>query len=398
MTLASGTDNRESATGVEGAGRPVYLDCNATTPLEPAVVDEVLKWTSEEFGNSGSRTHSYGQMAKSRIKTAREEVGAVVGAQPDEVIFTSGATESDNLAILGLAPYGESVGLRHVVTTQIEHKAVLEPVRHLASRGFKVTELAPEPGGWVSPDALAAALRPDTLLVSMMAVNNETGVIQPIDEYSDILSGHQAYFHVDAAQGFGKVIGPLTNRRIDLLSVSGHKIYGPKGIGALITRRRRFKRAPLGPLMFGGGQERGLRPGTLPVALIAGLGLAASMASRNHRDRVQRCAEMQRNALAAFESIGVVLNGDLDRTVPHTLNFSVPGVDSEAAIVALKDLVAISNGSACTSQNYEQSHVLTAAGLASGQIDGALRFSWSHMTEAVGWVDVARRLANLVGE
>jgi cysteine desulfurase len=183
-----------------------------------------------------------------------------------------------------------------------------------------------------------------------------------------------------------------------MLSVSGHKIYGPKGIGALITRRRRFKRPPLEPLMFGGGQERGLRPGTLPVALIAGMGVAASMAGEDHQQRMSRCLEIRCNAIATLEPIGIVMNGSLDRTIAHTLNFSVPGVDSESAIVAIKDLAAISNGSACTSQNYEPSHVLTAARLPSGQVDGALRFSWSHLTGPVDWGSIAGRLTGLAAK
>ena len=395
MTLASATDKSSPEWTGPDHGRPVYLDCNATTPVEPAVAEEVLKWTAEEFGNAGSRTHSYGQAAKSRVKKAREQVASVVDAVPDEVIFTSGATESDNLAILGLAQYGKSSGRRHIVTTQIEHKAVLEPVRWLANRGFEVTELSPEPGGWVRADALERALRPDTLLVSIMAVNNETGVVQPIGEHAEVLASHEAFFHVDAAQGFGKTIGLLRNPRIDLLSVSGHKVYAPKGIGALVMRRRRFKRPPLEPLMFGGGQERGLRPGTLPVALIAGLGTAAAMANRDHAQRNRRCMEIRSDALAALEPIGIVTNGALDRTIANTLNVSVPGIDSEAAIVALKDVVAISNGSACTSQNYEPSHVLSAARLPSSRVSGALRLSWSHLTEQVDWPTVAGRLADL---
>jgi cysteine desulfurase len=350
---------------------------------------------AHEFGNAGSRTHGYGQVAKERVKQAREEVAAVVAAKPEEVIFTSGATESDNLAILGLAQHGENVGKRHIVSTAIEHKAVLEPLEVLAKRGFDVTLLSPERGGWVSAEAVQGALRADTLLVSVMAVNNETGVIQPIEEIADGLGGHDAYFHVDAAQAFGKLIEPLRHPRIDLMSVSGHKIFAPKGIGALIVRRRGYKRVPLEPIMHGGGQERGLRPGTLPVALIAGLGLASSLALAEHDARQQRAAEVKAAALAALEPLGIVQNGDSERAVPSTLNFAVPGIDSEAAIVALKDVVAVSNGSACTSQSYEPSHVLVAAGLSDEQIAGALRFSWSHLTAPVQWDVVADRLRRL---
>lgn len=394
MTVATPTDKSANQWSQHPA-RPVYLDCNATTPIDPRVCEEVLKWTAEEYGNAGSRTHTYGQMAKERVKRAREEVAAVVGAQPDGVIFTSGATESNNLAVLGLEQYGHESGKRHVVCTEIEHKAILEPVAVLERRGYEVTRVAPTAGGWVDPADIVAAIRPDTLLVSVMAINNETGVIQPIEQVAEQLSDSEAYFHVDAAQAFGKLIAPLQDGRIDMLSISGHKVFAPKGIGALITRRRRFKRPPLSPLTFGGGQERGLRPGTLPVALIAGLGLAASLALDEHTMRADICERIRGAALAALEPLGIVMNGDPAHTVPHTLNFSVPGVDSEAAIVALKDVAAISNGSACTSQSYEPSHVLVAAGLPESRIAGALRMSWSHMNNDVDWEQIAARLGRL---
>ncbi|OBK28876.1 cysteine desulfurase DndA [Mycobacterium asiaticum] len=399
MTVDTPTD-RSAAPGSpvsETAGRPIYLDCNATTPVDPRVSAEVMTYMAHEFGNSGSRTHGYGQIAKERVALSREQVAAVVTARPDEVTFTSGATESNNLAILGLAPSGEAAGRRHIVSTQIEHKAVLEPLAALVDRGFDVTLVPPTRGGWVDPTAIADAIRPDTLLVSVMAVNNETGVIQPIADIAAALDQHDAYFHVDAAQAFGKLIEPLRSPRIDMLSVSGHKVFAPKGIGALVTRRRGFRRIPLAPLMFGGGQERGLRPGTLPVALIAGLGLAAELALREYDARSERVAAIKREALAALSPLEIQLNGDEARTVPHTLNFSVPGVDAEAAIVALKDVVAVSNGSACTSQKYEPSHVLVAAELPKERIDGALRFSWSHLNNDVPWSTVAQRLSRLRG-
>jgi len=395
MTVATPTDTHASDHADLEVGRPVYLDCNATTPVDPRVQAEVLRYMAQEFGNAGSRTHGYGQTAKERVNRARQEVADVVGAKPEEVVFTSGATESNNLAILGLAAHGEQTGRRHIISSQIEHKAVLEPLEVLAARGFEVTLLAPTPGGWINPDDVRRALRPDTLLVSIMAANNETGVIQPIEEIAATLKEHETYFHVDGAQAFGKLIEPLRTTRIDLLSISGHKIYAPKGIGALITRRRSYQRVPLQPLMYGGGQERGLRPGTLPVALIAGLGLASSLALREHSDRARSCEAMKAEALAALQPLGIVINGDRDRAVPHTLNFSVPGVDSEAAIVALKDVVAISNGSACTSQSYKASHVLTAAGLPDEQVAGALRLSWSHLTPEAPWSVVADRLRRL---
>ncbi len=392
MTVGARTDNAV-LTGIDS--RPVYLDYNATTPVDARVSAEVMTYMAQEFGNSGSRTHTYGQVAKERVSSAREQVATVVAARPDEVTFTSGATESNNLAILGLAASGIASGRRHIVSTEIEHKAVLEPLAILAERGFEVTLVPPTRGGWVEPEAIADAVRPDTLLVSAMASNNETGVIQPIPDIAVALEQHDAFFHVDAAQAFGKLIDPLRSTRIDMISISGHKIFGPKGIGALITRRRGFRRTPLKPLMFGGGQERGLRPGTLPVALIAGLGLASELAQKENASRTERAAAIKRTALAALSTLEIHMNGDESRTLPTTINFSVPGVDAEAAIVALKDLVAVSNGSACTSQRYESSHVLVAANIPQLQIDGALRFSWSHLTEDVPWDDIAQRLSRL---
>jgi cysteine desulfurase len=392
MTLSMPTDKIASPASV---GRPTYLDFNATAPVDPRVADEVLTFMCYEFGNADSRTHNYGQIAKERVNRAREEVAGVVAAKPEEVIFTSGATESNNLAILGLAAHGQATGKHHIISTQIEHKAVLEPLEVLRGRGFEIELLAPTAGGWVSPEAVAAALRPDTLLVSVMAVNNETGVIQPIGEIAEILARHDAFFHVDGAQAYGKVIEPLRSARIDLLSVSGHKVSAPKGIGALIARRRGYKRPPLEPLMYGGDQERGLRPGTLPVALIAGLGTASALALNEHEERERAAAAIKEQLIAALTPLGAQLNGDPERTVASTINVSIPGIDSEAAIVALKDVAALSNGSACTSQSYEPSHVLLAAGLPKERVEGALRMSWGATTTSVPAKQIAERLTAL---
>ena len=374
---------------------PIYLDCNATAPLHPEVQAEVIRWFGEEIGNAGSRTHEYGLHAKKAVQTAREQVGAVVDAGADEVLFTSGATESNNLAILGMAPWGEKAGHRHIVSTAIEHKAVLEPLETLQARGFTVTLVKPEASGSVTAKAVEAALRPDTLLVSVMHVNNETGALQPIGEIAEALDGHGAYFHVDAAQGFGKVLEDLRSPRIDLVSISSHKVYGPVGIGALVARRRDFRRPPLAPLTFGGGQERGLRPGTLPVPLIVGFSLAAEFAGKEAEERRARCVAIREQALAALGPLGIRLHSASELTLPHVLNFSVEGIDSEALMVALKDLAAISNGSACTSQSYAPSHVLKAMGLPESVIAGAVRLSWCHMTPDVDWRTIAERIRSL---
>ncbi|MGQ4810516.1 Cysteine desulfurase IscS [Candidatus Entotheonellaceae bacterium PAL068K] len=372
-----------------------YLDCNATTPMEPRVLKEVMRYMSVEYGNAGSRTHDFGAGAKQAVRRARDQVAAGVKAQRNEVIFTSGATESNNLALLGLARHGEQTGRTHIVSTQIEHKAVLEPLAELAQQGFDVTLVPPTSGGWVDPDTIRDAIRPDTLLVSVMHVNNETGVVQPLADVSNILRAHEAYLHVDAAQGFGKDLEGLQDPRIDLISVSGHKIFGPKGIGALIARRRGFGRPPLTPLFFGGGQERGLRPGTLPVPLIVGLGLAAEIAVKEVTHRVAACQGYRKKVLEAVTPLSPIINGDASRTLPHVLNITFPGLDSEAVMVALKDVIAISNGSACTSQSYEPSHVLKAMGRTDSIIQGALRLSWSHMTEEPDWAKVVEAIRRL---
>lgn len=387
--------NQTFASKYKHTGEPVYLDCNATAPIEPAVREVVTRWIAEDMGNAGSRTHEYGLRAKRAVQAARDQVATVVGASADEVIFTSGATESNNLAILGIAPHGETCGRQHIISTAIEHKAVLEPLEVLEARGFSITLVPPDASGVVTAESIRQSLRPETVLVSVMQANNETGALQPLSDIAAALEEHDAFFHVDAAQGYGKDIEPLHNKRIDLISVSGHKIYGPFGIGALIARRRGFKRPPLNPLMHGGGQERGLRPGTLPVPLIVGLGVAAETAIRDHRLRRERCRTLRQEALAALEALDIRIHSDPNCTLPHVLNFSVPGIDSEAIMVALKDVAAVSNGSACTSQSYQPSHVLRAMGLSEAEVSGAVRISWCHMTPDFDWNSISDRIARM---
>lgn len=372
---------------------PVYLDCAATTPMEPLVLEEVVRYLERDFGNAGSRTHEYGNAAKRRVQRAREEVANLAHADPAEVLFTSGATESNNLALLGLAQHGVDTNKRHVITTAIEHKAVLEPLEELERRGFEIERVMPDQDGSVNAETVARRVRSDTLLVSVMHANNETGVIQPVEELADLLSTSDAFLHVDAAQTFGKE--PLATSRVDLVSISGHKIFGPKGIGALIARRRGFQRPPLRPLGFGGGQERGLRPGTLPVALIAGLGTASELAASTAARRRTVCESYGQRVQDAFAPLKPVVNGSSARRLPHILNVSFAGIDSEAVMVATKDQIAVSNGSACTSQSYAPSHVLSAMGLPPQRISGAVRFSWSHLTEDPDWSAVRSSLQAL---
>jgi cysteine desulfurase len=373
----------------------VYLDCSATTPVDKRVAEEIIHHMVNGYGNAGSRTHEYGQQSQQTVKAARGQVARVVDAQDDEVIFTSGATEANNIALLGIAPEGVRSQRRHIVSTAIEHKAILEPLKRLGDQGFDIQLISPQPDGRVSAADLAAAIRPDTLLVSVMAANNETGVLQPIEEICHQLKDQDVWLHVDAAQAFGKELNCLRTHRIDLMSLSGHKVFGPMGVGALIARRRGYKRPPLTPLMVGGGQERGLRPGTLPVPLIAGFGLAAELAVKEHSQRREACLRYREQVLAGLAPLAPIVHGDPQATLPHVVNLSLPGVDSEAVMVAWRGLLAISNGSACTSTSYEPSHVLTSMGLPDDQIRGAMRISWSHASPPVDWEEAVTRVKAL---
>jgi cysteine desulfurase len=375
---------------------PIYLDCNATTPVEPAIIDEVVRYLTDEYGNSGSRTHEFGNSAKHAVERARRQLAEAVKAKPEEVIFTSGATESNNLAILGLASYGRKNNKRHILSTQIEHKAVLEPLGFLESNGFEITLVRPRSDGFVDPEEVRSSVRDDTLLISVMQVNNETGVRQPIDVLAELLADHPAFFHVDAAQGFGKDIASLQMDRIDFISISGHKIYAPKGIGALIARRRGYSRVPLQPLMYGGGQERGLRAGTLPVHLIVGLGMASELAFCDHETRASANLRFRQDLLTGLLPLGPIFNGDPELMLPTTVNISFPGIDSEALMVALKNDIAISNGSACTSQSYEPSHVLSAMGIDPKVSRGAIRISWCHLSDSPDWIAIANKIKSLL--
>ncbi|MDY0300123.1 MAG: aminotransferase class V-fold PLP-dependent enzyme [Trichlorobacter sp.] len=373
----------------------VYLDCNATTPVEPAIIRLVQRFMERDYGNAASPIHDFGEFALMAVEHARGQIAEVVASRRDEVIFTSGATEANNMALLGLAQHGLKTGKRHLISSSIEHKAVLEPLEELAKQGFDLQLLPVDAGGRLDPQKLAAALRPDTLLVSTMQVNNETGISQPLAEISEALQQHEAFWHVDAAQGFGKEIVPLQDKRIDLISISGHKIYAPKGIGVLIARKRDGSFPPLTPLMFGGGQEQGFRPGTLPVHLIAGIGEAAKMALRNQAERADYCRQFGQKLRTALTPLQPVINGDAQHLLPHTINISLPGIPSDKAIKGLKRLIAVSSTSACTSHTRTPSHVLSAMGLPEQIIESSIRLSWSHLTPEPDWEQVVAVLQTL---
>lgn len=354
---------------------PIYLDYNASTPVDPRVFDAMKPWLTNEPGNAGSRTHRFGHVARDAVENARYEIADLLASHPTEIVFTSGATESCNLAILGLARYAEAAGRRHIISTVIEHKAVLEPLAKLRARGFDVELVPVTHGGFVDTNEIRRRVRSDTFLVSIMHANNETGVLQPVENVGEMLCGSGTLIHVDGAQTFGKHLANQRPMPCDLLSISAHKIYGPKGVGALCIRSCEARRA-LNPIMYGGGQERGLRPGTLAVPLIVGFGAAARLAKIEHRQRNAAAAALKEKLLADLAGVEHSINGDQGLCQSHVINISFPGVDSEALMMALRDDVAVSNGSACTSASYEPSHVLKAMGLPDDRIESAVRISW----------------------
>lgn len=346
-------------------------------------------------GNATSRTHSFGLNAQRAVKQARAQLAGLIHCDTSEVVFTSGATEANNLVLLGLRQEGERSDRRHIVTTAIEHKSVLEPVQWLLRHGFEVTVVKPDAHGRVPAASVLEAVRPDTLVVSMMHANNETGVIQPLAEVAEGLEGHAVYLHTDAAQSFGKEMDALRHPRIDMISISGHKLYAPQGVGALIARRRQWQRPLLTPLMLGGGHEGGLRSGTLPVALIAGLGLAAELAGRDVQSRRARNLAVRQQALTELSRVGAIYPCNGAECLSHVLSMRIPGLDSEASMLAAREYAAFSNGSACSSHSYESSHVLKAMGMVEPQISEVVRLSWSHLTPAVDWRGLANALASV---
>lgn len=356
---------------------PIYLDYCASAPIDPRVLDEVTRIFKDVYGNADSRTHLYGTRAKEVVEKSRKTLADILAVDKSEVIFTSGATESDNMAILGLMDYGIETGKKHLITTAIEHKAVLESMHYLAGKGFELDIVYPDASGRIKTVDVLTKVRSDTLLVSVMHVNNETGIIQPVIEIGSELAKKDVLFHIDAAQSFGKLNDELRATKYDMLSLSSHKIQGPQGVGAIILKRKKYKRPPIKPLFYGGKQEFSFRPGTTPVPLVAGLALAADLSEREHFSWIKGCHLVKEQFLKAIHNLNYVINGDQDYCLPNVINISFLGVDSESIFTVLKDDYAFSNGSACNSGNYTPSHVLTAMGLDEHQINFALRISWN---------------------
>ncbi len=357
--------------------RPIYLDYSATTPVDERVLQAMLPWLSERFGNPASRSHAWGWDAEEAVEHARAQVAELIHADPRELIWTSGATESDNLAIKGVAHFHAGRG-RHIVTVRTEHKAVLDPCLELERQGFEVTWLDVDARGLVSPDALAAVLRPDTILVSIMLVNNEIGVIQDIAALAALCRERGILFHTDAAQATGKLPIDVQALGVDLMSLSAHKTYGPKGIGALYVRRK--PRVRLEAQIHGGGHERGLRSGTLPTHQIVGMGAAFALAGELMGTEIPRIRALRDRLWDGLRDLpDLYLNGDPERRVAHSLNFSVAHVEGEALLMSVPEL-AVSSGSACTSASLEPSHVLRALGRSDTLAHGSLRLTLGRMT------------------
>ncbi len=360
--------------------RPIYLDYSATTPVDPRVAQKMVECLTQEgnFGNPASRSHAYGWHAEEAVENARRQVADLVKADPREIVWTSGATESDNLAIKGAAHFYQTKG-KHILTSKIEHKAVLDTCRQLEREGFEITYLDPELGtGLIKPEAVEAALRPDTILVSLMHVNNEIGTITDIAAIGEILRARGILFHVDAAQSTGKVEIDLENTKVDLMSFSAHKTYGPKGIGALYVRRK--PRVRLEAQMHGGGHERGFRSGTLATHQIVGMGEAFRIAKEEMQSENTRIAGLRDRLWAGLQGLEqVFINGDATQRVPQNLNVSFNFVEGESLIMALKDM-AVSSGSACTSASLEPSYVLRALGLTDELAHSSIRFTIGRFT------------------
>ncbi|HJC82450.1 MAG TPA: cysteine desulfurase [Candidatus Anaerostipes avicola] len=356
----------------------IYLDYNASAPIDSRVLESMIEVYKKAIGNADSRTHNYGENARRIVEDAREQVASLLGVSSGEVFFTSGATESNNIAIQGLAEYAEETGKKHIITSSIEHKAVLETVKAMGNIGFDIDVVDPDSSGRVSAEHIISLVRDDTLLVSIMHVNNETGVIQPIDEIGNVLAEKNVLFHVDATQSCGKLVDEIKKLKYNMLSFSAHKLQGPQGIGVLVLRKSKYKFPPVRNIMFGGQQEHGIRPGTIPVALVAGCGRACEIAAQEYVKNVEKTKRLKGVVIKEFEESGLEyhFNGDQEHCISNTVNICIPGVMSEALMISSKQYCSISNGSACTSKSYTPSYVLSAMGISEEDIECSVRISW----------------------
>lgn len=368
----------------------VYLDYNASSPIDSRVLEVMIDVYRNNIGNADSRTHYYGEQANIIVEHARQQVAQMLNIKPDEVFFTSGATESNNIAIQGLREYATQSGRKHIVTTSIEHKAVLETVKAMQRDGFEVDLVNPDLSGRVDANRIVERTNSHTLMVSLMHVNNETGIIQPIEQVGKFCAQNKIYFHIDATQSCGKLVDELRNALYDMLSFSAHKIGGPQGVGVLVLRKKHYKLPPVKAVYYGGQQERGIRPGTIPVALVAGCGKACELSLNEFADNTAKCKTIREAVLKIFVDSGLQfsINGNPDYCIANTISVCIRGVSSEALMVATKNYCAVSNGSACTSKTYSPSYVLQAMGLPEEDIGSSIRISWGSKTD-IGELTVA---------
>ena len=356
----------------------IYLDYNASSPIDSRVLETMIGVYKGSIGNADSRTHSHGEKAREVVEHARAEVANLLKVASDEVIFTSGSTESNNIAIRGLEEYSERTGKNHIITSAIEHKAVLETVNALERKGFEVDLVYPGLSGRVDERQILSLVRDNTLLVSLMHVNNETGIIQPVEEIGNELSKRGVLFHIDATQSCGKLVKEIQELKYNMLSFSAHKLQGPQGVGALILKKNGYRRPPVKGIMYGGQQERGIRPGTIPVALVAGCGCACEIAAKEYTQNNLKTRAIKELVLKLFKESGLEFhfNGDQNYCVDNVINICIPGVASEALMISSRQFCSISNGSACTSRSYAPSYVLTAMGIPESDIECSVRISW----------------------
>ncbi len=372
----------------------IYLDYNASAPIDPRVLDTMIDVYRGSFGNADSRTHNHGEKAREVVEHARKQVANLLGVSSGEVFFTSGSTESNNIAIRGLEEYSEKTGKKHIITSAIEHKAVLETVKALERKGFEIDILKPDLSGRINTYQIISCLKDDTLLVSLMHVNNETGIIQPVEELGEELAKRKVLFHVDATQSCGKLVDEIRRLKYDMLSFSAHKLQGPQGIGGLILRKKGYRLPPVKGIMFGGQQEHGIRPGTVPVALVAGCGCACEIAAQEYIENNKKTEKLKELLLRTFIDSGLDFhpNGDQNFCISNAINICIPGVMSEALMISSKQYCSISNGSACTSKSYAPSYVLSAMGIPDSDIECSVRISWGADTPIDEFTDNLKKL------
>ena len=360
----------------------IYLDYNASAPIDTRVLDTMIDVYRGVVGNADSRTHNHGERAREVVEHARSQVADLLGVTSGEVFFTSGSTESNNIAIQGLEEYAEKTGKKHIITSAIEHKAVLETVKAIEKKGFNIDIVKTDLSGRIDAKQILSLVREDTLLVSLMHVNNETGIIQPIEMIGEQLAKRKVLFHVDATQSCGKLVEEIRHLKYNMLSFSAHKLQGPQGIGVLVLRKSGYRLPPVKGIMYGGQQEHGIRPGTIPVALVAGCGCACEIATKNYKENKKKTDALKVLVMRLIDEAGLEyhMNGDQQFCIGSTVNVCFPGVMSEALMISSKQYCSISNGSACTSKSYAPSYVLSAMGVPDSEIECSVRISWGSDT------------------